>query len=123
MGVDREALRVWLVASCAAQGVPVAVTDPVVIAQVGVLLRGRDAAGQPPAGGDRSARPSQPPRDTDSVRIDIATSSGSGSDGAEVHHGPDDRSLTGQRKSVPARAQLVAVTGDPVEGMIAGDLR
>lgn len=56
MGIDREALRAWLEASCAVQGVPVLVADAGVVAQLGVLLRGRDAAGQPPAGGDRSAR-------------------------------------------------------------------
>jgi hypothetical protein len=56
MGIDRAALRAWVEASCAAQGVPVVVTDAGLVAQVGTLLRGRDAAGQPPAGGDRSAR-------------------------------------------------------------------
>lgn len=36
--VDMEAVRAWLVASCAVQGVPVHVTDPVVVARLGVLL-------------------------------------------------------------------------------------
>lgn len=35
---DLEAVRAWLVASCAAQGVPVHVTDPALVAQLGVLL-------------------------------------------------------------------------------------
>ena len=48
--VDREAVREWLVASCAVQGVPVQVTDASVVAQIGVLLRGRDAAGSPRQG-------------------------------------------------------------------------
>ncbi len=53
MSVDREALKVWLEASCLAQGVPVVVTDAGVVAQLGVLMRGRDAAGAPRSG-DRS---------------------------------------------------------------------
>jgi len=53
MSVDREALAAWLEASCLAQGVPVVVTDAGVVAQLGVLLSGRGAAGAPRSG-DRS---------------------------------------------------------------------
>lgn len=35
---DPEAVRQWLVASCAAQGVPVQITDAVLVAKLGVLL-------------------------------------------------------------------------------------
>ena len=41
---DSEAVRQWLVASCAAQGVPVQVTNAVLVAKLGVLL-GRVAKG------------------------------------------------------------------------------
>lgn len=51
MAVDREALRRWLEESCAAQGVPVMVSDAVVVANVGVLLRGRAGGGAPRSGG------------------------------------------------------------------------
>jgi hypothetical protein len=50
MAVDREALRAWLEASCAAQGVSVLVSDPGTVAQVGVLLGGRGPARRLPAG-------------------------------------------------------------------------
>jgi hypothetical protein len=98
MALDREALRTWLEASCAAQGVPVVVTDPVTIARVGVLLRDRDAAGQPPAGGDRSARTSQPPGGANPVRVHgVGVPALSSGDGGEVEHSGDNRRLTRQR--------------------------
>lgn len=50
MPVDREALRAWVAASCAAQGVPVLVTDPGVIAAVGALVNERGPARGLPAG-------------------------------------------------------------------------
>lgn len=70
MGIDREALRAWVEATCMLQGVPVAVTDIGVVSRIGVLLRGRDAAGQPPPGGDRSTRPSQLPDGNNPVVVD-----------------------------------------------------
>jgi hypothetical protein len=38
MGVSPEVVAAWLRASCAAQGVPVRVTDPQVLAQVAALV-------------------------------------------------------------------------------------
>lgn len=70
MAIDRDALRAWLDASCSAQGVPVLVGDVSVLSQIGVLLTGRDAAGKPPPGGDRSARPLQSPGGNDPGGID-----------------------------------------------------
>lgn len=52
MAIDRATVRAWLEASCMAQGVPVGVTNPAVVALVGVLLRGgvqRDERGAPDA--------------------------------------------------------------------------
>lgn len=48
--VNRDALRAWLAASCAAQGVPIVVSDPAVVAQVAALMGGRDSARRLPAG-------------------------------------------------------------------------
>jgi hypothetical protein len=56
MGIDRQALLRWLEASCAAQGIPVVVTDAGVVSRVGVLLGGRAPAGLPRSG-DRGTRP------------------------------------------------------------------
>lgn len=36
--VDQRVLAAWVEATCAAQGVPVRVTDPGVLARVGVLM-------------------------------------------------------------------------------------
>jgi hypothetical protein len=46
MGVSAEQVAEWLAASCAAQGVPVRVRDPQVLAQVAALL--------PPVAGTRT---------------------------------------------------------------------
>lgn len=52
LNVDLESVRVWLVASCAAQGVPIHVTDPVVVSRLGALLGATgDRGGLPRRGG------------------------------------------------------------------------
>ena len=40
-GMSPEDLAAWVAKSCAAQGVPIKVTDPAVLRQVGVLLTGQ----------------------------------------------------------------------------------
>lgn len=60
-GLTAEQVRQWLEASCAAQGVPVVVTDAGVLSRVGVLVSGRRR--KPQAGATRS----QSPRDHDSL--------------------------------------------------------
>ena len=95
MIIDRDALRAWLAASCAAQGIPMLVTDPGVISNIGVLLRGRDAAGGPRSG-DRRARRSAAPSGNDPVRVHLPASDGSGEDGCEVQNGGDYRGLLGE---------------------------
>ena len=105
MSIDREALRAWLETSCAMQGVPVVVTDAGVVARLGVLLRGRDAAGEPPAGGARSARASQSPSGNDPVRVDLAASSTvAGGDGGVVKNRGDNRRLPRQVQTLPTGA-------------------
>jgi hypothetical protein len=69
MGIDLIALRAWVEATCAAQGVPVAVTDGGTVFRVGVLLGGRGAAGRSRSD-DRSARRSQLPSGNDPVHVD-----------------------------------------------------
>lgn len=93
--IDRDALRAWLEKSCAIQGVPVLITDSSAVSHVGVLLRGRDAAGRPPSGGDRSARPSQSPSGNDPVRVELGSRDLDGLDRSEVHDGGDDCGLSG----------------------------
>lgn len=67
--IDRDALRAWVEATCAAQGVPVLVSDAAVIAQVGVLLTGGRPRGEPPAGGVARRAPSQSPGGDDPARV------------------------------------------------------
>ena len=56
--VTGDELAAWVTASCLAQGVPVKVTDPYVLAQVGVLLTGRPGAPHPRgAREERTGRP------------------------------------------------------------------
>jgi hypothetical protein len=51
LGVDLEAVRAWLVTSCAVQGVPVHVTDPAVVSRLGVLLGASGSRGGEPRRG------------------------------------------------------------------------
>ena len=101
MAIDREALRAWVAASCAAQGIEVLVSDPGVLARVGVLLGRRDAAGQPPPGGDRGARRSQSPGGRDSTRVQSAAPRNAGADGGEVEHRADNGRLPGEVQRLP----------------------
>lgn len=101
MAIDRDALRAWVVASCAAQGVEVLVSDPGVVARVGVLLGGREAARKPPTGGAHGSRQSQSPGGQDSARIEGSASGLGGCDRGEVQHGADDGGLSGEVQGVP----------------------
>ncbi|WAC66130.1 hypothetical protein OVA14_12730 [Agrococcus sp. SL85] len=53
---DLEAVRQWLVASCEAQGVPVQITDAVLVAKLGVLLGASGEAARGTAGAAPPAR-------------------------------------------------------------------
>jgi hypothetical protein len=55
MGIDVAALRAWVELTCAAQGIPVAVTDSATVFRVGVLLSGAGCCGKSRSDG-RSAR-------------------------------------------------------------------
>lgn len=65
-----QELARWVVSSCAAQGVPVKVTDALVVHQVAALLGCRDAS--PPArsaDGIANRRSSEPPDDFHTVGV------------------------------------------------------
>lgn len=90
-GLSDDDIAVWVASSCAAQGVPVKITDPEAVRRVGVLLRAADATG--PQAKLRPVRrhSSQPPLGNDSGRIE-PVDAGAVHDGV-VHHGADDGPL------------------------------
>jgi hypothetical protein len=94
MVIDPEVMRVWLEDSCALQGVSVVVTDAGVVAQVGVLLRGRDAAGPRREAGSAAPVSSVAPHGDDSERVERSASAGGGLDCGEVEDCADDRRLS-----------------------------
>ena len=96
MAIDRQALRAWVAASCAAQGVEMLVSDAAVVAQVGVLLGRRGAARTPPAGGEHGARRSQSPGGGDAVRVERSRTGRAGADGSKVQNGSHDGGLPGE---------------------------
>jgi hypothetical protein len=96
----------WVAASCAAQGVPVKVTDPTVVRRVGDLLgasgRGRAQARQ--RGTAPTGAPSESPGDAHAGRVQALASGGAGSDGGVVDDGGDDGVLSGEVEGVPRSA-------------------
>lgn len=72
MPVDRDAVRAWLEASCAAQGVPVLVSDPGVISQVGVLVRGAPMGAGSREGAEPMGARSQAPGGDDSGGVEYS---------------------------------------------------
>lgn len=98
----------WVAESCTAQGVPVKVTDPAVLARVGVLLgarmggtRAQGASAPSTRDGDRT---SQPPMGLDPVAVQRPGTGDTGEDDRVVQDGGDDRGLLFQRQSRPAVA-------------------
>jgi hypothetical protein len=92
-----EQIADWLVASCQAQGVPVAVTDPAVVGRVAVLLTGRarrNGRSRPPAEDDRSPAP----HGLDAGRVEPVAP---GPDDGVVEDGLDDGALTVEVEVVP----------------------
>lgn len=86
-----EAVRAWLEASCAAQGIGVKLTDPAVLTKVAVLL----GAGREPVGR------SSPPSDRDAAGVEAGVALVGGADGDAVGQGFDDGPLTGQGQAGP----------------------
>lgn len=98
-----DQLRAWVARSCAEQGVPLHVTDVLVLERVRVLLTGTAAPGQPPA-----VRPvlagSETPHRPHPVRVQDAGAQDTGADDGVVEHRADDRGLSGQVQLVPRSA-------------------
>ena len=115
-----EEVQRWVEASCAAQGVPVKVTDELVVRRVGLLLgAGSDAAGRADAGraqaapaacARRTGRPArsagvlQLPDRLDPRGIEAAGTGHTGADHGVVQDGTDDGGLPVEVERVPRSA-------------------
>ena len=100
-----DAVRAWLVASCAAQGVPVVVRDVVVLARVAVLVSGAAVAGRGRVSAEHGpADRSQSPDGLHPVQVQGAGAGGAGADHGVVEQGPDDGDLPVQVQSGPLSA-------------------
>jgi hypothetical protein len=117
-GVPAEVLAQWVAGSCAAQGLPVKVTDPTVVRRVGALL-GAGATGVPGrkrsgTGDPAGAAPvvlsrgrgvgSVAPGDADAVEVEAGGASRARSDGDVVDEGVHDRDLARQVECSPGAA-------------------
>lgn len=102
MGLSGDELAAFVARSCAAQGVPVRVSDAGVVVRVVTLLGAGPPAPDLRAG--RTAGPSQPPNDADSVRVQTTGTRDSGSDHHVVHDRSDDRRLAGEVQLRPPAA-------------------
>ena len=98
-----ERVREWVERSCTAQGVPLHVTDVLVLERVRVLLTGTAARGGPPAPRAVVAG-SEPPDRLHPVRVQAPGAEEPGADDGVVQDGPDDRGLPGQVQLVPRSA-------------------
>lgn len=76
MALETAEVRRWLEQSCARQGVPVLVTDPAVVARVGVLLGGGGAARTPAERASTARRRSESPNGDDPGRVESPDSRG-----------------------------------------------
>ena len=101
-----EQVRAWVARSCSAQGVPVHVTDVLVLERVRVLLTGT-AGPTRQAGSSSSAASragSEPPDRPHPVGVERAGAEDTGANDGAVEHGPDDGCLPGQVQLRPLSA-------------------
>lgn len=98
--ITPDAVREWVEASCAAQGIPVAVTEMAVLAQVAVLL---GAPRRPQAGGAPSSTRlrSDAPDGTEPAGVEPVEPATTGADNEMVEHRGNDAVLAMQRQSFP----------------------
>ena len=96
-------VRAWVDRSCAEQGVPLHVTDVLVLERVRVLLTGTAASGRPRTSRDVLAASESPDR-LHPLGVQRAGAQDAGSDDGMVQHGPHDRGLPGQVQLVPRSA-------------------
>ena len=99
--LSEEQVHAWVVRSCAEQGLPLHVTDVLVLERIRVLLTGTAGPDARPA--SAGAR-SEPPDRLHPVGIQGARTEDAGADDGVVQHGPDDRGLPGQVQPVPRSA-------------------
>ena len=94
MGMSWEQVRQWVLASTRAQGVPLLITDPVTVVNVGALLKPRTGLGKPdPLGQAGTAAASDHPQGLDPVGIEPAPTGGRVDDRV-VQHRANNRRLT-----------------------------
>jgi hypothetical protein len=98
-----EQVHAWVARSCAEQGVPLLVTDVLVLERVRVLLTGTAGPGGRPAQNSARVR-SQPPDRPHPVRVERAGAEDARCDDGVIEHGADDRGLPGQVQPVPRSA-------------------
>jgi hypothetical protein len=105
--LSAEQVAAWVAASCAAQGLPVRVSDPVVVRQVGALLGAGSGGGRErKRSGTRTAhgRVSVAPDDGHSGRVQGGDSGGAGGDVDVADDRFDDGVLPRQREVGPSPA-------------------
>ena len=89
--MPQEVVRRWLMDSCAAQGVPVLVSDPRVLSDVAALIGG--VGGRRPRQAERATAsalpPSEPPNGLDSSRVQAPGSVGAWADDSMLEHRTD----------------------------------
>lgn len=99
-------LAVWVAISCAAQGVPVKVTDPGVVRQVCVLLGATESGprlGRQPVRGPARRRSEAPERPYP-LRVEGPGSGGAGVDDGVIEDGRNDGVLPGEGEAGPLSA-------------------
>ncbi len=97
----RIAARVWVEASCRAQGIPIKITDGRVLRVVATLL----GASSPTPVTPTPWAPSHAPYRLDTRRIEPVVAAPARPDDDVVHDGRDDRVTTRKRKRQPALPQ------------------
>ena len=98
-----EQLQPWVARSCAEQGVPLHITDVLVLERVRVLLTGTAAPGQPPALRPVAAG-SEPPERLHPVRVQSPRAEDAGADDGVIEDRADNRGLPGQVQLRPLSA-------------------
>lgn len=106
-GVDPDRVAAWVQASCVAQGVPVKVTDPVVLGRLSTLLSGTSGrrTRQAERGGDARLARSQLPDRTDPLGTEVVGTGDLRGDDSVVEHGPDDGALPVEVEPGPLGSQ------------------
>lgn len=103
-GLSPDQIAARVAESCAAQGLPVKVTDPLLVHRVVVLLGGPVAGprAQPRSGSTRTdTGRSVAPHDHNTVRVETSATASTGSDHDVVDQRPDDGVLTVQIQTRP----------------------